>query len=99
MKHLNIEFFGFDFSGYQQYMTQIVGAVKLRAGRPGQFLNWIDLPQKQIGRDDHIYDLVARSKDATGANQIAYHGVGCCGQSLYRDKQYDVNASDDVGNG
>ena len=76
MKHLNIEFFGFDFSGYQQYMTQIVGAVKLRAGRPGQFLNWIDLPQKQIGRVDHIYDLVARSKDATGANKLVVLGIG-----------------------
>ena len=46
----------------------------------------------------YLFHQLHYKGNATGANQVTYHGIGRCGQGLYWNQQYDIDASDDVGN-
>ena len=47
-----------------------------RAGKKGQFLNWVDLPKEQIKRVDEIYDMVKALKNQSGAKVLTVLGIG-----------------------
>ena len=42
---------------YEKLLSQSVDEFSKRANQPGQFLNWVDLPQNQLARLDEIYSL------------------------------------------
>ena len=55
--------------------AEAVKEVKSRAGKQGQFLNWIKiLPENQLKNLDHLYELAAKAKD--GFDELAILGIG-----------------------
>lgn len=63
----------------QNYSLEAKKAVEVlneRAGKSGQFLNWIKvLPQNQINTLDSLYELAAKAKDG-GFTDLAILGIG-----------------------
>ncbi|MGN0015412.1 MAG: hypothetical protein ACI37T_08355, partial [Candidatus Gastranaerophilaceae bacterium] len=52
-----------------------VKEVKERAGKPGQFLNWIKvLPENQLKNLDNLYEMAAKAKE--GFDDLAILGIG-----------------------
>lgn len=76
MQHINIKFSDFNFSQYQQYMPRFIDAINSKRGIPGQFLNWIDLPQLQLERIDNIYRIATSVREQTSAKQLVVIGIG-----------------------
>ena len=65
-----------DFSSYKTLAKEAVDDIKSRAGKKGQFLNWINfLPQNQIDNIDTIYELSKKAKNA-GLSELAILGIG-----------------------
>ena len=65
-----------DFSSYKTLEKEAVDDIKSRAGKKGQFLNWINfLPQNQIDNIDTIYELSKKAKNA-GLSELAILGIG-----------------------
>ena len=63
-------------SKYAQNAEIAVEAIKSRAGKSGQFLNWIGvLPEIQLNNIDALYDLAAQAKD-NKYTDIAILGIG-----------------------
>ena len=63
-------------SKYAQNAEIAVQEVKSRAGKSGQFLNWIGvLPENQLNNIDALYDLAAQAKD-NKYTDIAILGIG-----------------------
>ncbi len=73
---LSTNFYGFDFSAYQNNFSKFCEEFSKRANQKGQFLNWVNLPQEQIKRIDEIYSLVNKLKNATGADKLSVLGIG-----------------------
>jgi len=73
---LTTNFFGFDFSKYENNVSKFTEEFKSRANKPGQFLNWVNLPQEQIKRVDEIYSLAERLQNQTGAVRLSVMGIG-----------------------
>jgi len=70
------KFYGVDFSKYSSKINEFVNEFSSRANRSGQFLNWVDLPSKQVQRVDEIYSLASSLKNATGAKTLSVMGIG-----------------------
>lgn len=52
-----------------------VKEIKERAGKPGQFLNWIKvLPENQLKNLDNLYEMAAKAKE--GFDDLAILGIG-----------------------
>ena len=65
-----------DFSSYKTLAKEAVDDINSRAGKKGQFLNWINfLPQNQIDNIDTIYELSKKAKNA-GLSELAILGIG-----------------------
>ena len=63
-------------SKYAQNAEIAVQEIKSRAGKSGQFLNWIGvLPENQLNNIDALYDLAAKAKD-NKYTDIAILGIG-----------------------
>ncbi len=60
----------------EQVMPVAVDEFYKRAGKKGQFLNWVGLPSKQIKKVDAIYDTVNKLKNQTGAKFLTVLGIG-----------------------
>ena len=60
----------------EQVMPSAVDEFYSRANKKGQFLNWVDLPQKQTKRVDNIYDMVNKLKNQTAAKVLTVLGIG-----------------------
>ncbi len=67
---------GVDTQKYAEMATKAVKDVEQRAGKPGQFLNWIGiLPQNQLENIDSIYELADKAK-SDGTTDLAIFGIG-----------------------
>ena len=77
-KKINIDtdFYGIDFGAYRKKVATYVNELISRAGKPGQFLNWIDLPGKQISKIDDFYNLAEKFKNATKNTKLTVLGIG-----------------------
>ena len=65
-----------NISDLKEYAKQAVGEISERAGKKGQFLNWIGvLPENQIATLDNLYNMAAQAK-ADGATDLAILGIG-----------------------
>ena len=65
-----------DFQSYQTLAKEAVEDIKSRAGKKGQFLNWIDfLPNNQINNINTLYSLYEKAKNS-GLNELAILGIG-----------------------
>ena len=65
-----------NISDLKDCAAKAVAEISERAGKAGQFLNWIDvLPKNQIATLDNLYDLAAQAK-ADGATDLAILGIG-----------------------
>jgi len=65
-----------DISNLKDYAAQAVTEISQRAGKKGQFLNWIDvLPKNQIATLDNLFDMASKAK-ADGATDLAVLGIG-----------------------
>ena len=61
---------------YKSEAQKAVADVKSRAGKSGQFLNWISfLPKNQIENIDNLYNLAQEAKK-DGSNELAILGIG-----------------------
>lgn len=61
---------------YNKLGQNAVADVSARAGKPGQFLNWIEvLPKNQINNLDAIYNLAQEAKNG-GFTDVAVLGIG-----------------------
>ena len=61
---------------YKSEAQKAVADVKSRAGKSGQFLNWIGfLPKNQIENIDNLYSLAQEAKK-DGSNELAILGIG-----------------------
>ncbi|MCQ2957788.1 MAG: hypothetical protein MJ180_02675 [Candidatus Gastranaerophilales bacterium] len=60
----------------KDYAKLAVEEISQRAGKKGQFLNWIDvLPKNQIATLDNLFDMANQAK-ADGATDLAILGIG-----------------------
>ncbi len=73
---LSTDFNGFDFSKYENNVSEFVSEFSKRANQKGQFLNWVNLPQEQAKRVDEIYSLAEKLKSQTGAKMLSVMGIG-----------------------
>ena len=65
-----------DFARYSKNAEVAVEAISERAGKEGQFLNWIGvLPQNQIDTIDSLYDMAEKAKD-NKYTDLAILGIG-----------------------
>ena len=65
-----------NISDLKEYAKQAVNEISERAGKKGQFLNWIGvLPENQIATLDNLYNMAAQAK-ADGATDLAVLGIG-----------------------
>ena len=64
------------FEKVAKFLPEAVDEFVLRANKPGQFLNWVDLPQKQMARVDSIYEMVDALKNQTKAKVLTVLGIG-----------------------
>ncbi len=63
-------------SKFSKEALEAVNDIKSRAGKKGQFLNWINfLPSNQIKNIDNIYNLANEAKK-DGSNKLAILGIG-----------------------
>jgi glucose-6-phosphate isomerase len=61
---------------YSKYAEIAVNTIKERAGKQGQFLNWIKvLPENQLKTIDNLYDMAEKAKD-NKYTDIAILGIG-----------------------
>ena len=73
---INVKFTGVDFSKYQLKDNEFVEEFAKRANKPGQFLNWVNLPELQLTRVDELYSLADKLKAQTGAKKLSVMGIG-----------------------
>ncbi len=65
-----------NFSKYVNNAKQAVETISERAGKNGQFLNWIGfLPENQLKNIDNLYDMAAKAKD-NKYTDLAILGIG-----------------------
>ncbi len=65
-----------DFSRYEEYAQNAVETISERAGKQGQFLNWIGvLPQNQLKEIDNLFDMAEKAK-AGKYTDLAVLGIG-----------------------
>ena len=69
-------YYGVDFSKINEAAIKAVEEVASRQGKAGQFLNWVELPEKQLERVDYIYDTVEKIKNQTPAKFLSVIGIG-----------------------
>ena len=63
-------------SKYESYAKNAIESIKSRAGKEGQFLNWINvLPENQLKNLDNLYDLAEKAK-AGKYTDLAILGIG-----------------------
>jgi len=73
---ITTRFFNADMKAAQQTMPQVISEFTKRAEKPGQFLNWVGLPQRQLERVERIYAMVEELKKATHAKILSVLGIG-----------------------
>lgn len=69
-------FRNFDLSRVSGLLEKSVNELKNRAGKSGQFLNWVDLPSLQLTRLNELYSLAESLKSKTGAEYLTVLGIG-----------------------
>ena len=69
-------YFNTNLSKAEKVMPQVMDEFSKRANKPGQFLNWVDLPEQQLKRVDEIYDMAAKLKDQTKSKFLSVFGIG-----------------------
>ena len=65
-----------DMSKLSGYISAAVKEFSSRANVPGQFLNWVDLPDYQLTRLDNLYSMAESFKSQTGAKYLTVLGIG-----------------------
>ncbi len=73
---LSAVFYNSEFSKFSNYINAAVEEFKSRANKPGQFLNWVDLPKNQLTRIDDIYSMASKLKSQTSAQYLTVLGIG-----------------------
>ncbi len=64
------------FSKYENNAVQAIESIKSKAGKQGQFLNWIGvLPQNQLNNIDALYELAEKARD-NKYTDLAILGIG-----------------------
>ena len=76
MKDIKTTFTGVDFGKYSAKISEFVKEFASRANKPGQFLNWVNLPQEQLKRVDELYTMAENFKKQTGVKKLSVLGIG-----------------------
>lgn len=64
-------------SKFAQSGKEAVETIKSRAGKQGQFLNWIGvLPENQLKNIDNIYEMAEKAKENNKYTDLAILGIG-----------------------
>ncbi len=73
---ISTRYFNSDFLKNEKMAKKAVEQLNERANKPGQFLNWIGLPEEQLKRVDYIYEMVNNFKNQTKAKVLSVFGIG-----------------------
>ncbi len=73
---ITTQFSGVDFEKYASKAEDFAKEFSSRANKKGQFLNWVDLPKKQLERVNKIYELAENLKKQTGSEKLSVMGIG-----------------------
>ena len=73
---VSTRYFNTDFSKAEAVMSKVIDSFSKRADKPGQFLNWVGLPDLQLKRVDEIYEMAETFKNQTGAKFLSVFGIG-----------------------
>ena len=76
MKDIKTTFTGVDFGKYSAKISEFVKEFASRANKPGQFLNWVNLPQEQLKRVDELYTMAENFKKQTDVKKLSVLGIG-----------------------
>ncbi len=75
-KNLNVQVANLNLEQYKESGKLAVEDISSRAGKPGQFLNWIEvLPKTELQSLDSIYDTANKAKEG-GFTDLAVIGIG-----------------------
>lgn len=61
---------------FENTISAAVEEFSKRANQPGQFLNWVNLPQNQLARLDDLYSMAETLKSQTSASKLTILGIG-----------------------
>lgn len=76
-KKVTVQIGGTNLENYSQEAKKAVSDIGSRAGKAGQFLNWIDvLPNNQLKNLDAIYDMASKANEGGKYTDIAVLGIG-----------------------
>ena len=76
VKNVTLKLDSSNLSKYSEYAKKAVADISQRAGKQGQFLNWINvLPENQIKTIDDIYEMAEKAK-ANKYTDLAILGIG-----------------------
>ncbi len=73
---ISTHYYNTDFSRAEDVMAEVINSFSKRANQPGQFLNWVGLPDVQLKRVDEIYEMAENFKNQTGAKFLSVFGIG-----------------------
>lgn len=73
---VSVDFYGIDFNPYKENVPRYINQLRNRINKTGQFLNWVDLPQKQLTRINEFYSLAEQFKNNTGSKKLTVLGIG-----------------------
>ncbi len=73
---VSTRYFNTDFAKAEKIMPEVLDSFVKRANKPGQFLNWVGLPEVQLKRVDEIYEMADKLKNQTNAKFLSVLGIG-----------------------
>ncbi len=73
---IRTKYFNSDLTNVGKVLPKVKEEFMQRINKPGQFLNWVDLPEQQLKRVDAIYDMVAKTKNQTDSKVLTVLGIG-----------------------
>lgn len=73
---ISTRYFNSYFLKNENAARKAVEQLNERANKPGQFLNWIGLPEEQLKKVDYIYEMVNNLKNQTKAKVLSVFGIG-----------------------
>lgn len=73
---ISASFYNSTMSSLSELISKSVDELASRANKPGQFLNWVNLPENQLLRLDSLYEMAEKFKSQTGAKYLTVLGIG-----------------------
>ncbi|MCQ2738878.1 MAG: hypothetical protein MJ237_01480 [bacterium] len=73
---ITTKFSNANFNQVEKVLPLAVDEFQKRANKPGQFLNWVDLPKHQLERVDELYTMAENFKNQKETEFLTILGIG-----------------------